>query len=114
MPCTYIQGLKELEEGEEVDIEVSPSILNIEENDQPDNLQGITILPSALISSSSVDSSVSLPTRLFPPLLTPHLRTHAPDSYLPILNIEENDQPDNLQGVNTEIGNHSDSSSPVG
>jgi ribosomal protein L21E len=51
-----IQGLKELEEGEEVDIEVSPSILNIEENDQPDN----------------------------------------------------------LQGVNTEIGNHSDSSSPVG
>jgi hypothetical protein len=30
-----------LEEGEEVDIEVSPSILNIEENDQPDNLQGV-------------------------------------------------------------------------
>jgi hypothetical protein len=30
-----------LEEGEEVDIEVSPSILNIEENDQQDNLQGV-------------------------------------------------------------------------
>ena len=34
------KGLKELEEGEEVDIEVSPSILNIE-NDQKDNLQGV-------------------------------------------------------------------------
>jgi hypothetical protein len=31
-----------------------------------------------------------------------------------ILNIEENDQQDNLQGVNREIGNHPDSSSPVG
>jgi hypothetical protein len=30
------------------------------------------------------------------------------------LNIEENDQQDNLQGVNKEIGNHPDSSSPVG
>ena len=36
-----IQGLKELEEGGEVYIEVSPSILNIEENDQQDNLQGV-------------------------------------------------------------------------
>ena len=31
-----------------------------------------------------------------------------------ILNIEENDQQDNLQGVNREIGNPPDSSSPHG
>ena len=38
---TNIQGLKELKEGEEVDIEVSPPIWNIEEKDQQDNLQGV-------------------------------------------------------------------------
>jgi hypothetical protein len=43
-----IQGLKELEEGEEVDIEVSPSILNIEENDQPDNVAPLEFKASLL------------------------------------------------------------------
>ena len=38
---TNIQGLKELKEGEEVDIEVSPPIWNIEEKDQHDNLKGV-------------------------------------------------------------------------
>ena len=36
-----IQGLKELKEREEVDIEVSPPIWNIKEKDQQDNLQGV-------------------------------------------------------------------------
>ena len=36
-----IQGLKELKEGGEVDMEVSPSTWNIEEKDQQDNLLGI-------------------------------------------------------------------------
>jgi hypothetical protein len=38
-----IQGLKELKEGEEVevDIEVPPPTWNIEEKDQQDNLQGV-------------------------------------------------------------------------
>ena len=36
-----IQGLKELKEGEEVDIEVSPPLWSIEEKDQQDNLQGV-------------------------------------------------------------------------
>jgi hypothetical protein len=36
-----IQGLKELGEGEEVDREVSPPILNIEENEQQDNLHEV-------------------------------------------------------------------------
>jgi hypothetical protein len=42
-PTPYCQytSLKELEEGEEVDREVSFPILNIEENNQQDNLQGV-------------------------------------------------------------------------
>jgi hypothetical protein len=36
-----IQGLKELKEWEEVDIEVPPPTWNIEEKDQQDNLQGV-------------------------------------------------------------------------
>ena len=36
-----IQGLKELKEGEEVDIEVPPPTWNIEEKDQQENLQGV-------------------------------------------------------------------------
>jgi hypothetical protein len=55
-----MQGLKELKEGEEVDIEVPPAV---------------------------------------PP---------------PTWNIEEKDQQDNLQGVNRELGNPPDSSSPEG
>ena len=38
-PTTCIP--QELKEGEEVDIEVSPPIWNIEEKDQQDNLQGV-------------------------------------------------------------------------
>jgi hypothetical protein len=37
---TNIQGLKELKEGEEVDIGVPPPTWNIEEKDQQDNPQG--------------------------------------------------------------------------
>jgi hypothetical protein len=37
---TNIQGLKELKEGEEVDIGVTPPTWNIEEKDQQDNPQG--------------------------------------------------------------------------
>jgi hypothetical protein len=36
-----IQDLKELKEGEEVDIGVPPPTWNIEEKDQQDNLQGV-------------------------------------------------------------------------
>jgi hypothetical protein len=40
--CAHnIQGLKELGEGEEVDREVSPPILNIEENEQQENLHEV-------------------------------------------------------------------------
>jgi hypothetical protein len=68
-----IQGLKELGEGEEVDREVSPSILNIEEKEQSDNLQW-------------VNRTRPCPYLLgcFPPLRTPHMRTHTPDSHLPL------------------------------
>ena len=36
-----IQGLKELKEGGEVDMEVSPPTWNIEEKNQQDSLQGV-------------------------------------------------------------------------
>jgi hypothetical protein len=36
-----IQGLKELKEGGEVDMEVSPPTWNIEETNQQDSLQGV-------------------------------------------------------------------------
>jgi hypothetical protein len=62
-----IQGLKELGEGEKVDREVSPPILNGEGKEQPDSLHWVNSLLGCV-----------------PPLWTPHLRTHTPDSHLPL------------------------------
>ena len=53
-----IQGLKELEEGQEVDREASPPILNIEENDQQDNLQEVSRELGNPLDSSSLEGLV--------------------------------------------------------
>ena len=53
-----IQGLKELKEGEEVDIEVSPPLWSIEEKDQQDNLQGVNRELGSPPDSSSPEGRV--------------------------------------------------------